>query len=136
MKFVDLLAQKIRAADTFGVYKSISDSDLIMKYFKKVIVGFEETFEDISEDKIYKIKPFFETIACWAERTLSVQVNSCADISKEGFGKVIIYSGGNILYISHLRNLQSFGFKSPEEIERYVDSIMSEIFTGSADYSV
>lgn len=127
MKLTDCILQKIRSADTFGVYKRLQDNELIMKYFEKKYIEFEESFSDLSEDKIYKIKLFFEALAFLAERVFNFEVNCCSDISKEGFGKVIIYSEYRILAITHLRNLGNFGFKNIEDIDEYGDKMIKKM---------
>lgn len=118
MKLTDIIAEKIRGNDSFNVYKRISDEDLIMKVLTRKKRSLNDLYENISDDNVFAVKIFYESIAVMAERMLGVQVNCCFDISMEGFGKVLLYHEYYILFIKHLRNLHQFGFNSMESINR------------------
>ncbi|ADR18592.1 DUF269 domain-containing protein [Calditerrivibrio nitroreducens] len=127
MKLSESILNKIKAMDTFGTYKRLSDGEILMRYFRKKSVSIEESLGDISEEGIFKIRLFYESVAYFLEKNIGIEINICADISREGFGKIVIYSGDKIINIFHLRNLHRFGFNSIDEIDSYGDEILFKL---------
>ncbi len=125
------LVEKLRSFDSFGTLKNLTDEEVISKYFFKTKKSFEETFKDLDDRVIFSVRLIFETVAQIIEEKLNKEVNCIVDISREGFGKVAVYSGNRILILKHLRTLQNFGFTEIEQLEDYMDKIIKEGVIGA-----
>jgi len=127
-EFPDLLAMKIRSMDGHGVWKNISDTKLIEKFFirKKDEKREVDIFERPTDEMIGKLRLFYETVALSIEYIEGVYANTVIDIKPEGFGQVLIVNEQYVLMNISVRNIQKFGFESIEKLKKEADRLVEK----------
>ncbi|MEH2399636.1 NifX-associated nitrogen fixation protein [Nostoc sp.] len=123
--FLKVLIKQIRGQDSYGVYRSWSD-ELILKPFivtkqKKREISIEGEVDPITQSRIMA---FFRAVAAGIEQETGLISQVVVDLSHEGFGWALVFSGRLLLTVKTLRDAQRFGFDSldklAEEGENYV----------------
>ncbi|WP_341525219.1 NifX-associated nitrogen fixation protein [Nostoc sp. UHCC 0302] len=123
--FLKVLVKQIRGQDTYGVYRSWSD-ELILKPFvvtkqKKREISVEGEVDPITQARIMA---FFRAVAAAIEQETGLISQVVVDLSHEGFGWALVFSGRLLLAVKTLRDAHRFGFDSldklAEEGENYI----------------
>ncbi|WP_414756392.1 NifX-associated nitrogen fixation protein [Anabaena sp. CCY 9910] len=123
--FLKALVLQIRGQDAYGVYRSWSD-DLLLKGFvvtkqKKREISVQGEVDPVT---ISRIMSFFKAIAARIEQETGLISQVVLDLSHEGFGWALVFSGRLILTVKTLRDAHRFGFDSLEKLaeegDRYV----------------
>ena len=123
--FLKTLVQQIRGQDTYGVYRNWSD-ELILKPFvvtkqKKREISLEGEVDPITQARIMA---FFRAVAAAIEQETGLISQVVIDLSHEGFGWALVFSGRLLLTKKALRDAHRFGFDSLEKLaeegENYV----------------
>lgn len=110
----ELLAQ-LRANDPYGALEAKKDEDLLMGLIRsKSLDGALCAPPDLGA--LDRIRAFYRAIAVSLERELGGFFQMVMEVSSEGFGRVIIYSGRLIVLEKTLRDAQTFGFASMERM--------------------
>ncbi|MBD2254056.1 NifX-associated nitrogen fixation protein [Nostoc parmelioides] len=124
--FLKALVLQIRGQDAYGVYRSWSD-DLLLKGFvvtkqKKREISVQGEVDPVT---ISRIMSFFKAIAARIEQETGLISQVVLDLSHEGFGWALVFSGRLILTVKTLRDAHRFGFDSLEKLaeegDRYVE---------------
>ncbi|MBD2345618.1 NifX-associated nitrogen fixation protein [Anabaena subtropica] len=124
--FLKALVLQIRGQDAYGVYRSWSD-DLLLKGFvvtkqKKREISVQGEVDPVT---IARIMSFFKAIAARIEQETGLISQVVLDLSHEGFGWALVFSGRLILTVKTLRDAHRFGFDSLEKLaeegDRYVE---------------
>lgn len=116
--FLKAIVQQIRANDPYGTYRNWSDALLLKPY----IVSKKERREipvdgDVDPITLGRILGFYRAIAARIEEETNQLSQVVVDLSHEGFGWALIFSGRLILVSKTLRDAQRFGFDSLEKLD-------------------
>ena len=123
--FIKVLIKQIRGQDSYGVYRTWSD-ELILKPFivtkqKKREISVEGEVDAVTQARVMA---FFRAVAAGIEQETGLISQVVVDLSHEGFGWALVFSGRLLLAVKTLRDAQRFGFDSLEKLaeegENYV----------------
>ncbi|MBW4518443.1 MAG: NifX-associated nitrogen fixation protein [Scytolyngbya sp. HA4215-MV1] len=114
--FLKSVVQQIRANDPYGTYRNWSD-ELLLKPYVVSKAQKREISVDGDVDPITKgrILAFYRAIAHRIEEETGALSQVVIDLSHEGFGWALIFSGRLLLVSRTLRDAQRFGFDSLEK---------------------
>ncbi|HEY9798978.1 MAG TPA: NifX-associated nitrogen fixation protein [Leptolyngbyaceae cyanobacterium] len=124
--FLKTLVLQIRGQDAYGVYRSWSD-DLLLKAFvvskqKKREISIEGEVDPVTKARIMS---FFRAVAARIEQETGLISQVVIDLSHEGFGWALVFSGRLLLTVKTLRDAHRFGFDSLEKLaeegEKFVE---------------
>ncbi|MCF4965729.1 NifX-associated nitrogen fixation protein [Nostoc sp. CMAA1605] len=115
--FLKTLVLQIRGQDAYGVYRSWSD-ELLLKPFivpkkKKREISVEGEVDAVTQARIMS---FFRAIAARIEQETGLISQVVVDLSHEGFGWALVFSGRLLLTVKTLRDAHRFGFESLEQL--------------------
>lgn len=111
------IVQQIRGQDTYGVFRNWSD-ELILKPFvvskqKKREISVEAEVDPVT---IARIMAFYRAVAARIEQETGLLSQVVVDLSHEGFGWALVFSGRLLLAVKTLRDAHRFGFESLEKV--------------------
>lgn len=111
------LVQQIRAQDHYGVYRSWSDelvlSPFIVTKDKKRSISLEGEVDPATQ---LRILCFYRAVAACVETETGKLCQVVIDLSHEGFGWALVWTGRLIVINRTLRDAQRFGFDSLEKL--------------------
>jgi probable nitrogen fixation protein len=114
---IKALVQQIRGQDAYGIYRSWSDELLIKPFIvskqKKREISLEGEVDMVTRSRIMV---FYRAIAARLEEETGLLSQVVLDLSHEGFGWVLIFSGRLLLTVKTLRDAHRFGFDSLEKM--------------------
>lgn len=115
--FLKAIVQQIRANDPYGTYRNWSD-ELLLKPFVVSKAQKREISVDGEVDPITqgRITAFYRAIALRIEEETGLLSQVVIDLSHEGFGWALVFSGRLLLVARTLRDAQRFGFDSLEKL--------------------
>lgn len=115
--FLQALVQQIRVNDPYGTFRNWSD-DLLLKPFVVSRAKKREISVDGEVDPITKgrILAFFRAVATRIEQETGQMSQVVVDLSHEGFGWALVFSGRLLLVSRTLRDAQRYGFDSLEKL--------------------
>ena len=138
--FLKELVLQVRAQDHYGVYRTWKDELVIANFVvsreKKSKISVEG---DVDPATQLRILCFYRAIAVCIEKQTGKLCQVVTDLSHEGFGWAIIWTGRLIVLSRTLRDAQRFGYPSLEKLaaqgERLVESGLKSIekFPDAAD---
>ncbi|CAD5958738.1 UPF0460 protein [Planktothrix tepida] len=115
--FLKELVRQIRAQDSMGVYRSWSDElilkPLILTKEQKRKISVEGDVEPITQ---LRITAFYRAIATLVEQETGLLCQVVINLSHEGFGWALIFSGHLLVVSKTLRDAQRFGYESMEKL--------------------
>lgn len=116
--FLKAITQQIRANDPYGTYRHWSD-ELLLKPYVLSKAEKREISVDGEVDPITKgrILAFYRAIAHQIEAETGLLCQVVIDLSHEGFGWALVFSGRLLVVAKTLRDAQRFGFDSLEKLE-------------------
>lgn len=116
--FLKAITQQIRANDPYGTYRNWSD-ELLLKPYVVSKAQKREISVDGDVDPITKgrILAFYRAIAHQIEEETGLLCQVVIDLSHEGFGWALVFSGRLLVVAKTLRDAQRFGFDSLEKLE-------------------
>ena len=124
--FVKEMTRQIRAIDSYGVYDTASDVEVLdplvlTKDRKRAIpvVG------DQDEETLARVKAFYNAIAVQTEAECGKMAVPMINISHEGFGRAIITVGKLVVMDKTLRDVHRFGFESLSKMKDEADKLLS-----------
>lgn len=125
--FLKTLIQQIRGQDTYGVYRNWSD-DLMLKPFvvtkqKKREISLEGEVDPVTKARIMG---FFRAVAAGIEQETGLISQVVVDLSHEGFGWALVFSGRLLLAMRTLRDAHRFGFDSLEKLAEEGDKLVQK----------
>ena len=123
--FLSTITQQIRANDPYGTYRNWSD-ELLLKPYVVSKAQKREISVDGDVDPITKgrILAFYRAIAYRIEAETGLLCQVVVDLSHEGFGWVLVFSGRLLVVAKTLRDAQRFGFDSLEKVEAEGEKIV------------
>jgi probable nitrogen fixation protein len=112
------ITQQVRANDAYGTYRNWSD-ELLLKPYVVTKAQKREISVDGEVDPITKgrILAFYRAIAHRIEEETGLLCQVVIDLSHEGFGWALIFSGRLLVVAKTLRDAQRFGFDSLEKLD-------------------
>ncbi|OKH39109.1 hypothetical protein NIES2119_08245 [[Phormidium ambiguum] IAM M-71] len=115
--FAKALVQQIRANDPYGTFRNWSD-ELLLKPFvvtraQKKAISVEGEVDPITKGRIMA---FYRAIAARIEQQTGQLSQVIVDLSHEGFGWALVFSGRLLIVSRTLRDAQRFGFDSLEKL--------------------
>ncbi|MEO0349595.1 MAG: NifX-associated nitrogen fixation protein [Cyanobacteria bacterium P01_A01_bin.15] len=115
--FLKAIIQQIRANDSYGTYRNWADEVLLKPYLipkkKRREISVEGEVDPIT---LARISSFYRAIAACIEGETGQLSQVVVDLSHEGFGWALIFSGRLILVSISLRDAHRFGFDSLEKL--------------------
>ncbi len=115
--FLKAIVQQIRANDPYGTYRNWADETLLKPYIIPKKKRREISVEgDVDPITMGRILAFYRAIAARIEEETGQLSQVVVDLSHEGFGWALIFSGRLILVSKTLRDAQRFGFDSLEKL--------------------
>lgn len=124
--FLQELIHQFRAQDTYGTYRNWTDQRLLNPYIlskaKKREISVEGEVEPLTQSRILA---FYRAIAGCIEKETGLLCQVVIDLSQEGFGWALVFSGRLLLVSQTLRDAHRFGFDSFDKLahqgQRQVD---------------
>jgi probable nitrogen fixation protein len=115
--FLKALVQQIRANDHYGVYRNWSD-ELVLAPFvvskeKKRSISVDG---DVDPTTQLRVLCFYRAVAALVEKETGKLCQVVIDLSHEGFGWALVWTGRLIVTSRTLRDAQRFGFDSLEKV--------------------
>ncbi len=125
--FLQELLRQVRAQDHYGVYRSWKDELVLANYVvskeKKRQISVEG---DVDPATQLRILCFYRAIAACIEKETGKLCQVVIDLSHEGFGWALVWTGRLMVVSRTLRDAQRFGYNSFEKLaaqgEKLVDS--------------
>ncbi|MEM1251199.1 MAG: NifX-associated nitrogen fixation protein [Cyanobacteria bacterium P01_H01_bin.21] len=115
--FLKAIIQQIRANDPYGTYRNWADEILLKPYIMSKKKRREIPVEgEVDPITLGRILGFYRAIAARIEEETGQLSQVVVDLSHEGFGWALIFSGRLILVSKTLRDAQRFGFDSLEKL--------------------
>lgn len=116
--FLKAIVGQIRANDPYGTFRTWSDELLLKPYVvskaQKRAISVEGEVDPITKGRIMA---FYRAAAHRIEEETGLLAQVVIDLSHEGFGWALIFSGRLLLAARTLRDAQRFGFDSLEKLE-------------------
>ena len=126
-RFSKRSVQQIRANDGYGVYRNWADELLLKPYVIPKKKRREISVEgDVEPMTLSRILGFYRAIAARIEEETGQLSQVVVDLSHEGFGWALIFSGRLILVCKTLRDAQRFGFDSFEKLAAEGEKLTSK----------
>ncbi len=124
--FAQALVQQIRVNDSYGTLRNWSD-ELLLKPFiisrtQKRAISVEGEVDPITKGRILA---FYRAIAARIEQETGQLSQVVIDLSHEGFGWALIFSGRLLIVVRTLRDAQRFGFDSLEKLVAEGDKLVN-----------
>ena len=115
--FLKAIVQQIRANDAYGTFRNWEDRLLLKPYILSKKQRREIPVEgDVDPITMSRIMAFYRAIAARIEEETGQLSQVVVDLSHEGFGWALIFSGRLILVSKTLRDAQRFGFDTLDKL--------------------
>ncbi len=119
------IVQQIRANDAYGTYRHWADELLLKPYVlskkERRAISVEG---EVEPRTLSRIMAFYRAIAVCIEEQTGALSQVSIDLSHEGFGWALIFSGRLLLVVRTLRDAQRFGFDSLEKMAAEGDKLV------------
>ncbi|GAB1538643.1 NifX-associated nitrogen fixation protein [Scytonema sp. NUACC21] len=115
--FLKAIVQQIRGQDSYGTFRNWSD-ELLLKPFivtkqKKREISLEGEVDPMT---VSRIMVFYRATAARIEQETGLLSQVVVDLSHEGFGWALVFTGRLLLVSKTLRDAHRFGFESLEKL--------------------
>ena len=111
------IVRQLRAHDPYGTFRNWSDELILKPYVvskeQKRKISVDGEVDPITKSRIIT---FYRAIASLIEQETGLLSQVVIDLSHEGFGWVLVFSGRLLLVSKTLRDAQRFGFDSLEKL--------------------
>ncbi|MEO0704965.1 MAG: NifX-associated nitrogen fixation protein [Cyanobacteria bacterium J06649_5] len=125
--FLKTIVQQIRANDAYGTYRHWADELLLKPYIlskkEKRAISVEGEVDPFT---LARILAFYRAIAICIETETGQLSQVVVDLSHEGFGWALVFSGRLILVSKTLRDAQRFGFDSLEKLSAEGEKLVNK----------
>ncbi|MEB3359918.1 MAG: NifX-associated nitrogen fixation protein [Synechococcales bacterium] len=121
------IVQQIRANDPYGTYRNWKD-ELLLKPYVLTRAQKREISVDGDVDPITKsrVMCFYRAIASRIEEETGLLSQVVIDLSHEGFGWALVFSGRLLLVSRTLRDAQRFGFDTLEKLNEEGEKLVQK----------
>lgn len=121
------IVQQIRANDPYGTYRNWADELLLKPYVlskaQKREISVDGDVDPITQSRVLA---FYRAIAYRIEEESGLLSQVVIDLSHEGFGWVLVFSGRLLLVSKTLRDAQRFGFASLEKLNEEGEKLVQK----------
>ncbi|MFB2834150.1 NifX-associated nitrogen fixation protein [Floridanema evergladense] len=111
------IVRQLRAHDPYGTFRNWSDELILKPYVvskeQKRKISVDGEVDPITKSRIIT---FYRAIASLIEQETGLLSQVVIDLSHEGFGWALVFSGRLLLVSKTLRDAQRFGFDSLEKL--------------------
>ena len=125
--FLKALVQQIRVNDAYGTYRNWTDALLLKPFIlskkQRRAIPVEGEVDPITQGRILA---FYRAIAARIEEETGQLSQVVIDLSHEGFGWALIFSGRLILVAKTLRDAQRFGFDTLEKLSAEGEKLVAK----------
>ncbi|MGF1568571.1 MAG: NifX-associated nitrogen fixation protein [Nodosilinea sp.] len=125
--FLKAIVQQIRANDPYGTYRNWADELLLKPYVlskaQKREISVDGDVDPITQSRIMA---FYRAVAYRLEEESGLLSQVVIDLSHEGFGWALIFSGRLLLVSKTLRDAQRFGFASLETLNEEGEKLVQK----------
>ncbi|TVQ43209.1 MAG: NifX-associated nitrogen fixation protein [Gloeocapsa sp. DLM2.Bin57] len=115
--FLQELTRQVRAQDDYGTFRSWEDRLVLAPFVvtkqKKREISVSGDLDPVTE---LRVLTFYRAIAVRVEKETGKLCQVVMDLSHEGFGWVLVWSGRLIVVKRALRDVHRFGFDSLEKL--------------------
>jgi probable nitrogen fixation protein len=115
--FLQELVRQMRAQDHYGTFRSWADELVITPFVvskkKKKEISVDGDVDPVTKLRVYS---FYRAIAALIEKETGQLCQVVIDLSHEGFGWALIWTGRLMVVNRTLRDAQRFGFDSLEKL--------------------
>ncbi len=134
--FLKAIVQQMRGQDSYGTFRNWSD-DLLLKPF---VVSKQKKREipvegDVEPMTISRIMIFYRAVAARIEQETGLLSQVVVDLSHEGFGWALVFSGRLLLVVKTLRDVHRFGFDSLEKLSEDGEKLVHKGVELAKNYS-
>jgi probable nitrogen fixation protein len=124
--FLKAIVQQIRANDPYGTYRNWSDELLLKPYVVSKAQKREISVDgDVDAITQGRIMAFYRAVAHCVETETGQLSQVVIDLSHEGFGWALVFSGRLLVVARTLRDAQRFGFDSLEKVSAEGDKLVN-----------
>jgi probable nitrogen fixation protein len=124
--FLQELVRQVRAQDHYGVYRSWKDELVLANYVvskeKKRQISVEG---DVDPATQLRILCFYRAIAACIEKETGKLCQVVIDLSHEGFGWSLVWTGKLMVVSRTLRDAQRFGYDSLEKLAAQAEKLIN-----------
>lgn len=122
--YLQELARQMRAQDSYGTFRNWSN-ELVLKPFLLNKEQKRKISVDGDVDPVTKLRiaSFYRAIAARIEQETGLLCQVVIDLSHEGFGWALVFSGRLLVVARTLRDAQRFGFDSFEKLAAEGDKL-------------
>ncbi|MGE5656740.1 MAG: NifX-associated nitrogen fixation protein [Actinomycetota bacterium] len=122
--YLQELVRQMRAQDSYGTFRSWSN-ELVLKPFILSKEQKRKISVDGDVDPVTKLRiaSFYRAVAARVEQETGLLCQVVLDLSHEGFGWALVFSGRLLVVSRTLRDAQRFGFESFEKLADEGDKI-------------
>lgn len=126
--YVDTLIGQIRALDQFGTWVNKSDEDLLIEKYVKSKEDLKNIpiIADIDEMQIQDIRLIYQAVALAFEKITGVMCSVVMEMSHEGFGRVVVYTGNIVLCTKSFKDAHRFSFRELEKLEEEGEKLLTK----------
>ncbi len=121
------IVRQIRSQDSYNVYRNWADELLLKPYIvpkaKKREISVEGDVDPVTKGRILL---FYRGIAARVEQETGLLCQVVIDLSHEGFGWALVFSGRLLIVKKTLRDAQRFGFDSLEKLAEQGEKLVSQ----------
>ncbi len=125
--FLKAIVQQIRANDPYGTYRNWADELLLKPYVlskaQKREISVDGDVDPITQSRIMA---FYRAVAYRIEEESGMLSQVVIDLSHEGFGWALVFSGRLLLVSKTLRDAQRFGFASLDKLNEEGEKLVQK----------
>ena len=115
--FLQAVVQQIRAQDHYGVYRSWTDELVLAPFVVSKAKKKEISVDgDVDATTQLRVLSFYRAVATRIENETGKLCQVVIDLSHEGFGWALVWTGRLMVVSRTLRDAQRFGFDSLEKV--------------------
>lgn len=115
--FLQAVVQQIRAQDHYGVYRSWTDELVLAPFVVSKAKKKEISVDgDVDATTQLRVLSFYRAVATRIENETGKLCQVVIDLSHEGFGWALVWTGRLMVVSRTLRDAQRFGFESLEKV--------------------
>jgi len=118
--FLKTMVAQVRALDLYGSWSKISDEELLTNKYVKTKEQLKEIpiVADINDLVKKDIRMIYEALALAFEKVTGEMASVIMEMSSEGFGRVVVLSGGIVLVDKLHRDAHRFGYR---ELDKFIE---------------
>lgn len=126
--YVDTLIGQIRALDQFGTWVNKSDEDLLIEKYVKSKEDLKNIpiIADIDEMQIQDIRLIYQAVALAFEKITGVMCSVVMEMSHEGFGRVVVYTGNIVLCTKSFKDAHRFSFRELDKLKDEGEKLLTK----------